>query len=102
MSPSSQVFGRLVLLLYGVPDTETAPHGGHLSIKLLPGDLVVKAQPAELDLHPEKRVERKEMVKGEHQIQSTDNRQMKGRDKRKEKNGQERKGEKMRANKGFR
>lgn len=48
-----QIIGRLVLLLYGVADAEAAPHGGHLSIKLLPCDLVVKAQPAELDLHPE-------------------------------------------------
>lgn len=60
-----QVFGRLVLLLYGVADTEAAPHGGHLSIKLLPSDLMVKAQPAELDLHPEGTVERDEMVKGD-------------------------------------
>lgn len=48
-----QVFGRLLLLLHGVADAEAAPHGGHLSIELLPRDLVVEAQPAELDLHPE-------------------------------------------------
>lgn len=48
-----QVFGRRLLLLHGVADAEAAPHGGHLSIELLPGDLVVEAQPAELDLHPE-------------------------------------------------
>lgn len=48
-----QVFGRRLLLLHGVADAEAAPHGGHLSIELLPRDLVVKAQPAELDLHPE-------------------------------------------------
>lgn len=59
-----QVFRRLVVLLYGVADTETAPHGGHLSVELLPCDLVVKAQPAELDLHPEGTVEREEKVKG--------------------------------------
>lgn len=60
-----QVFGWLVLLLHGVADTEAAPHGGHLSVKLLPSDLVVKAQPAELDLHPEGTAERQEMVKGD-------------------------------------
>lgn len=49
-----QVFGRLVLvlLLHGVANAEAAPHGGHLPVELLPRDLVVKAQPAELDLHP--------------------------------------------------
>lgn len=55
---SGQVSGWLVRLLHGVADTETAPHGGNLPIKLLPCDLVVKAQPAELDLHPEGTVER--------------------------------------------
>lgn len=58
-----QVFGWLVLLLYGVANTETAPHGGHLPVKLLPCDLVVKAQPAELDLHPVGRVGTEEKVK---------------------------------------
>ena len=50
------------MLFYGVADTETASHSGHLSIKLLPCDLVVKAQPAELDLHPEQTVEGGEKV----------------------------------------
>lgn len=44
--------GRL-LLLYGVAHAEAAAHSGHLSVKLIPCNLVVKAQPAELDLHPE-------------------------------------------------
>lgn len=48
-----QVFGDLLLLLDGVSDTEAAPHLVHLLVELLPGDLVVKAQPAELDFHPE-------------------------------------------------
>lgn len=52
-----QVLGRLVLvlLLHGVANAEAAPHGGHLPVELLPCDLVVKAQPAELDLHPGRR-----------------------------------------------
>lgn len=45
--------GRLLLLLYGVAHAEAAAHSGHLSVKLIPCNLVVKAQPAELDLHPE-------------------------------------------------
>lgn len=49
-------------MFYGVADAETASHGGHLPIKLLPCDLVVKAQPAELDLHPEQTVEGGEKV----------------------------------------
>lgn len=55
-----QVFGRRLLLLLlfdGVSDAEAAPHLVHLMVKLLAGDLVVKAQPAELDLHPEGRME---------------------------------------------
>lgn len=47
-----QVFGRL-LLLYGVAHAEAAANRGHLPVKLIPCDLVVEAQPAELDLHPE-------------------------------------------------
>lgn len=49
-----------MLLLYGVPHAETASHSGHLSVELLPCDLVVKAQPAELDLYPEGTEEREE------------------------------------------
>lgn len=49
----------MVLLLHGVANAEAAPHGGHLPVELLPCDLVVKAQPAELDLHPGRRRRRK-------------------------------------------
>lgn len=44
-----------MLLLHGVANAEAAPHGGHLPVELLSCDLVVKAQPAELDLHPVRR-----------------------------------------------
>lgn len=47
-----QIFGRL-LLLYGVAHAEAAANSGHLAVKLIPCNLVVKAQPAELYLHPE-------------------------------------------------
>jgi len=47
-------------LLHGVAHAEAAPHGGHLAVELLPRDLVVEAQPAELDLHPEGRWEEEE------------------------------------------
>lgn len=46
-----QIFGRL-LLLYGVAHAEAAANGGHLSVKLIPCDLVVETQPAELYLDP--------------------------------------------------
>lgn len=62
-----QVFGRLVLLLYGVADAEATAHRGHLPVELLPCDLVVEAQPAELNLHPD-RVARRE-VKVKHGMQ---------------------------------
>lgn len=42
----------LLAVPHGAAHAETAPHRGHLLIELLPCDLVVKAQPAELDLHP--------------------------------------------------
>lgn len=53
-----QIFGRL-LLLYGVAHAEAAANGGHLSVELVPRDLVVEAQPAELYLHPEEATELK-------------------------------------------
>lgn len=37
---------------HGAAHAEAAAHRGHLLVELLPCDLVVKAQPAELDLHP--------------------------------------------------
>lgn len=43
---------RRLLLLYGVAHAEAAANSGHLSVKLIPCDLVVKAQPAKLYLHP--------------------------------------------------
>lgn len=42
------------MLLYGVSDAETTSDGGDLPVKLLPCDLVVEAQPAELDFDPER------------------------------------------------
>lgn len=45
--------GRLLLgAPHGAAHAEAAPHCGHLLVELLPCDLVVEAQPAELDLHP--------------------------------------------------
>lgn len=44
---------RLLLVApHGAAHAEAAPHCGHLLVELLPCDLVVKAQPTELDLHP--------------------------------------------------
>lgn len=43
---------RLLGALHGAPHTETAPHGRHLLVELLPGDFVVKSQPAEFYFHP--------------------------------------------------
>lgn len=40
-------------MLHAVPHAESSPHRGHLAVKLLSSDLMVKAQPAELDLHTE-------------------------------------------------
>lgn len=37
---------------HGAAHAEAAPDRGHLLVELLPSDLVVEAQPAELDLHP--------------------------------------------------
>lgn len=37
---------------HGAAHTEAAPHCSHLLVELLPCDLVVKAQPTKLDLHP--------------------------------------------------
>lgn len=37
---------------HGAAHAQAAPHRGHLLVELLPCDLVVEAQPAELDLHP--------------------------------------------------
>lgn len=59
-----QIFGRLVVL-YGVANAEAAAHGGHLSVKLLPRNLVVEAQPAELYLHPDTSEKRK---KAQHKM----------------------------------
>lgn len=43
-----------LLLLQAAAHTETAAHCGHLVVELLPCDFMVKAQPAELNLHTEK------------------------------------------------
>ena len=48
------ILGGQLLLLQAVANTETTAHCGHLVVELLPCDFVVKAQPAELDLHTEK------------------------------------------------
>lgn len=37
---------------HGAAHAQAASHSGHLLVELFPCDLVVKAQPAELDLHP--------------------------------------------------
>lgn len=37
--------------LHGVAHTQSPADGGHLPVELFPCDLMVKAQPAELDLH---------------------------------------------------
>lgn len=37
---------------HGAAQAEAAPHCSHLLVELLPCDFVVKAQPAELYLHP--------------------------------------------------
>ncbi|KAG7217243.1 hypothetical protein INR49_027787, partial [Caranx melampygus] len=47
-----------LLLLQAVAHTETTAHGGHLAVELLPGDFVVEAKPAKLDLHTEKEEEK--------------------------------------------
>lgn len=43
------------VVLQGVPHTEASAHGGHLPVELFSCDLVVKAQPAELDLHTKRK-----------------------------------------------
>lgn len=50
---SCQLLGGMVF--QGVPHAEAPAHCGHLSVELLACDLVVKAQPAELDLHTKKK-----------------------------------------------
>lgn len=65
-----QIFGRL-LLLYGVAHAEAAANRGHLSVKLIPCNLVVESQPAELYLHPEAATEQKQKVKLQHTMKST-------------------------------
>lgn len=42
-----------LLLLQAAAHTETAAHCGHLAVELLPSDFMVKAQPAEFNLHAE-------------------------------------------------
>lgn len=49
------VLGGQLILLQVAAHAEPAAHGGHLVVELLPGDFVVKAQPAEFDLHTEKK-----------------------------------------------
>lgn len=43
--------GGQLLLLDRVAGAQPFTHSCHLLVKLLPGDFVVEAQPAELDLH---------------------------------------------------
>lgn len=50
----SVLHGHLVLL-QAAAHAEAAPHCGHLVVEPLAGDFVVEAQPAELDLHTERR-----------------------------------------------
>lgn len=47
------VLSGQVVLLQAAAHAEAAPHRGHLVVKLLPCDFVVKAQPAELNLDAE-------------------------------------------------
>lgn len=54
-----QVGGLLLLLLHGVAHAEAPSHRGHLPVELLPRDLVVEAQPAELDLYTEESEEKR-------------------------------------------
>lgn len=51
------------MLLDGVAHAEAAADGGHLPVELVPRDLVVEAQPAELYLHPEEATELKKKKK---------------------------------------
>lgn len=48
------ILGGQLFLLQTVAHTETAAHCGHLVVELLPRDFMVKAEPAELDLHTER------------------------------------------------
>lgn len=52
------VLGGQLLLLQAVAQAEAAAHCGHLAVELLSGDFVVKAQPAELNLHAEETEEK--------------------------------------------
>lgn len=45
------ILGGQLLLLEAAAHTETAAHCGHLAVELLPCDFMVKAQPAEFNLH---------------------------------------------------
>ena len=49
------VLGGQLPLLQAVAHTQPPAHRGHLLVELLPCDLVVEAQPAELDLHTGRR-----------------------------------------------
>lgn len=42
------------IVLHGVAHAQSPTNSGHLPVELFPCDLVVKAQPAELDLHTDK------------------------------------------------
>lgn len=47
------VLSGQVVLLQAAAHAQAAAHCGHLVVKLLPSDFMVKAQPAELDLDAE-------------------------------------------------
>lgn len=49
-----------VVLLEAAAHTEAAPHCGDLVVKLLPCDFMVKAQPAEFNLHTVRAEEERE------------------------------------------
>lgn len=49
------VLGGHLVLLQAAAHAEAAAHCGHLLVEALAGDFVVEAQPAELDLHAERR-----------------------------------------------
>lgn len=57
-----------VVLLEAAAHAEAAAHCGDLMVKLLPGDFMVKAQPAKLNLHAESAEEEREEKKGNKRV----------------------------------
>ena len=49
------LLGGQLSLLQATAHAQTPAHRGHLLVELLPSDLVVEAQPVELDLHTGRR-----------------------------------------------